>query len=93
MHYFLPFSLKSKNAKPSCDDAVWDPPLELGLAPEDVDTQDQISSGDQNDEALEFQPQLKLPDKLEELKVRVSYVSSPSSFYVQFNQYSAQLKR
>uniref|UniRef100_A0A3B4Y300 Ring finger protein 17 n=1 Tax=Seriola lalandi dorsalis TaxID=1841481 RepID=A0A3B4Y300_SERLL len=44
-------------------------------------------------EPLEFQPQLRLPAQLKDLKVRVCHVNSPSSFYVQFTQYNSQLKR
>ncbi|KAM6934575.1 RING finger protein 17 [Xenentodon cancila] len=86
--------LKYRNAKPSCDDfTIWDPPLDLDSTSEVVNTQDQIFSGDQDDQSLELQPQLKLPDQLKDLKVRVSYVSSPSSFYVQFTQYDDQFRR
>uniref|UniRef100_A0A3Q3FIY2 Ring finger protein 17 n=1 Tax=Labrus bergylta TaxID=56723 RepID=A0A3Q3FIY2_9LABR len=60
------------------DSAIWDPPLELDAAPEGP---------------VEFEPQLKLPADLKDLKVRVSHVSSPSSFYVQLTQYDSQLKR
>ncbi|XP_061580277.1 RING finger protein 17 [Cololabis saira] len=80
--------LEHKNPKPSGEDsAIWDSPLELALASEGVDAQDQIGSGDQNDESRELRLQLK------DLNVRVSHVSSPSSFYVQFPQYDAQFKR
>ncbi|XP_077392521.1 RING finger protein 17 [Festucalex cinctus] len=42
---------------------------------------------------LEFQPRLKLPGSLKDAKVRVSHITSPSSFYVQFVQNDSQLKR
>ncbi|XP_037542654.1 RING finger protein 17 [Nematolebias whitei] len=69
--------LKSKSATPSGDSAVWDPPLDLSSAAENVN----------------FQPQLKLPANLKEIRVRVSYVSSPSSFYVQLSDFDSHLKR
>ncbi|XP_075961117.1 RING finger protein 17 [Anarhichas minor] len=72
------------------ESAIWDSPLELGLS---TDAQEQDVSGEQSEEPLEFHPQLTLPDQLKDLKVRVSHVNSPSSFYVQFTQYDAQLKR
>ncbi|XP_065818266.1 RING finger protein 17 [Labrus bergylta] len=85
---------KSENSRPAGDDsAIWDPPLELDAAPEGVSTPDQNTSGEQNVEPVEFEPQLKLPANLKDLKVRVSHVSSPSSFYVQLTQYDSQLKR
>ncbi|XP_034417580.1 RING finger protein 17 [Cyclopterus lumpus] len=62
--------------------AVWDAPLELAVTTEGV-------AG----EPVDFLPQLKLLDELKDLKVRVSHVNSPSSFYVQFVQFNAQLKR
>ncbi|XP_054471060.1 RING finger protein 17 isoform X2 [Anoplopoma fimbria] len=72
------------------ESAIWDPPLELGLSAEDLGAPDQNASGEQSEE---FQPQLKLPDQLKDLKVRVSHVNSPGSFYVQFTQNDSQLKR
>ncbi|XP_074513953.1 RING finger protein 17 [Sebastes fasciatus] len=71
------------------ESAIWDSPLELGSVTEGVDDADQNVP----EEPLEFQPQLHLPDQLKDLKVRVSHVKSPSSFYVQFSQYDSQLKR
>nr|XP_004573086.1 RING finger protein 17 [Maylandia zebra] len=85
-------SLNPKNAWPSGDDsAIWDPPLEVGLATGLVDVPDQIISGNQKEDPIE--PQLKLPAQLKDLKVRVCHVNSPSSFYVRFAQYDSQLKR
>ncbi|KAM9850619.1 RING finger protein 17 [Aulostomus maculatus] len=75
------------------ESTIWDPPLELCSNTEDLDSSDQNVSGGQDKEALEFQPQLKIPDSPTELKVRVSHVNSPSSFYVQFTQYDCHLKR
>ncbi|XP_072253858.1 RING finger protein 17 [Leuresthes tenuis] len=83
--------LQSKNTKPPLDDsAIWDPPLELG-SEKVVVSPDQINPAEQNEEPLPLQ--LMLPAQLKDLKVRVSSVSSPSSFYVQFTQYSSQLRR
>ncbi|XP_044072779.1 RING finger protein 17 isoform X2 [Siniperca chuatsi] len=80
--------LKSKDVSPPYDEsATWDPPLDLDLA------MDQKIPGEQNEEPLEFQPHLKLPAQLKDLKVRVSHVNSPSSFYVHLTQYDSQLKR
>ncbi|XP_023259049.1 RING finger protein 17 [Seriola lalandi dorsalis] len=85
---------KSKHVRPPGDDsAVWDPPLELGSAAEGVGSPDQNVPREQDEEPLEFQPQLRLPAQLKDLKVRVCHVNSPSSFYVQFTQYNSQLKR
>uniref|UniRef100_UPI0037E8DC3E RING finger protein 17 n=1 Tax=Semicossyphus pulcher TaxID=241346 RepID=UPI0037E8DC3E len=84
---------ESKDTRPAGDDsAIWDPPLDLGVATEDVDALDQKVNGEEN-EQMEFQPQLKLPALLKDLKVRVSHVNSPSSFYVQLSKYDPQLKR
>ncbi|XP_033965248.1 RING finger protein 17 isoform X3 [Pseudochaenichthys georgianus] len=74
-------------------DAIWDSPLELGLDTESVDTPEQKTPGDQTEEQPEFDAQLKLPDQLKDLKVRVSHVNSPSSFYIQLTQNDAQLKK
>ncbi|KAM3849961.1 RING finger protein 17-like [Diretmus argenteus] len=64
---------------------VWDPPIEDLLAAE--------GKSDRDQEPLEFQPQLQLPVCLNELKVRVTHVSSPGSFCVQLTQNDSQLKR
>lgn len=86
--------LKSKDViSAAAESVIWDPPLELGLAKEDDDASNQKINGEQKEELLEFQPLLKLPAKLNDLKVRVSHVNSPSSFYVQLTQYNTQLKR
>ncbi|XP_045910588.1 RING finger protein 17 isoform X2 [Micropterus dolomieu] len=80
--------LKSNDDSPPCDDsATWDPPLEHDSG------KDEKTSGEQTEEPLEFQPQLKLPAQLKDLKVRVSHVNSPSSFYVHLTQYDSQIKR
>uniref|UniRef100_A0A3P8VEF9 Ring finger protein 17 n=1 Tax=Cynoglossus semilaevis TaxID=244447 RepID=A0A3P8VEF9_CYNSE len=69
---------KSKQSTSSGGDAaVWDPPLE------------HISYK----EILDIQQILKLSSQFTNLKVRVSHVNSPSSFYVQLLQFSSWLKR
>ncbi|XP_041663773.1 RING finger protein 17 isoform X2 [Cheilinus undulatus] len=86
--------VKSKTAMlAGPDPAIWDPPLDLSSAVECADTPDQKKQREQNEETLEFQPQLKLPAQFKDLKVRVSHINSPSSFYVQLTQYDSQLKR
>ncbi|XP_070694705.1 RING finger protein 17 [Pempheris klunzingeri] len=87
--------LKSSDAGPAVEDsAIWDPPLECGLATEDgEDALDQNSPREQDEEPLEFQTQLKLPAQLSDMKVRVSHVNSPSSFYVHLTRYDSLLKR
>ncbi|XP_068428378.1 RING finger protein 17 isoform X2 [Clinocottus analis] len=71
----------------AAEPAVWDPPLELRSATEAA------GGGDPGEAAVDLLPQLKRPLCLQNLKVRVSHVNSPSSFYVQFTQFSSQLKR
>ncbi|KAK2905757.1 hypothetical protein Q8A73_009700 [Channa argus] len=68
------------------DSAIWDPPLELNTA----HSPDQKIPRQQYEE---LRPQLKPPVQLNDLKVRVSHVNSPSSFYVQLTQYDCHLKR
>ncbi|KAM9347789.1 LOW QUALITY PROTEIN: RING finger protein 17 [Symphorus nematophorus] len=82
---------RDDTAPPGDNSAIWDPPLELGLAKGNGDASDKNISGEHNEEPLE--PLLKLPAQLKDLKVKVSHVNSPSSFYVQFTQYDSQLKR
>lgn len=73
---------------------MWDPPVEpdsaTGIA---CKTQQDESEPQQEDEGAEFEPRLKLPTHLKDLKVQVSHVNSPSSFFVQFTENSRQLKR
>ncbi|XP_063744191.1 RING finger protein 17 isoform X1 [Eleginops maclovinus] len=71
------------------DPATWDPTLEIHLDTESVDTPD----GERTEEQPKFEPQLKLPDQLKDLKVRVTHVNSPSSFYVQLTQNDLLLKK
>ncbi|XP_056292563.1 RING finger protein 17-like [Pseudoliparis swirei] len=66
--------------------AVWDPPLEMGSTLPAVEEA-------QSEEPLDLPSQLKLLHQLKDLKVRVSHVNSPSSFYVQLVQSSPQLQR
>lgn len=63
------------------------------MALEGGDVAKQKVGREQNEEPLEIQPLLKLPAKLKDLKVKVSHVNSPSSFYVQFMQNDSQFKR
>ncbi|KAM3862182.1 RING finger protein 17-like [Diretmus argenteus] len=74
------------------DPDVWDSPIEDLLAAEGKSCLDSDTS-DRDQEPLEFQPQLQLPVCLNELKVRVTHVSSPGSFCVQLTQNDSQLKR
>ncbi|CAK6968526.1 LOW QUALITY PROTEIN: RING finger protein 17 [Scomber scombrus] len=86
--------LKPKGPRPPGDyPAIWDPPLNLGsLATESRDAPSQNVTREQEEEPREFDTQLKICAKLKDLKVRVSHVNSPSSFYVQFTQCDSQLK-
>ncbi|XP_041857081.1 RING finger protein 17 isoform X2 [Melanotaenia boesemani] len=81
--------LELKNKHSVDDSAIWDPPLELTSLAEEVDTPEQIISGEEDP----LQPQMKLPVQLKDLRVRVSFINSPSSFYIQFTQNNSQLKR
>ncbi|KAM3608198.1 uncharacterized protein V6R79_020824 [Siganus canaliculatus] len=84
--------LKQKDATPGHDDsAIWDPPLE-GMAMEGANGTNQKDPGEQTEDPLEFQPTLQFPAELQDLKVKVSHVSSPSSFYVQLSQCDSHLK-
>lgn len=87
LHLYTPFCrLKSSASVPTSDTTIWDPPLEVAPA---------TTGSDQNQakEPFDFQPQLQFPKNLKDLKVRVTHVNSPSSFYVQFAQNDPQLKR
>lgn len=87
------FPAEAKDVIPPHESVIWDPPLELGLAMEGVDAPNQKITGEQKEELLEFQPMLKLPAQLKDLKVKVSHVNSPSSVYVQLTQCNTQLNR
>ncbi|KAJ8407108.1 hypothetical protein AAFF_G00287840 [Aldrovandia affinis] len=78
------------------DAAVWDPPFEGVLDGEgeaeaeaegdrEGPTEDALLQGDAQD--------LQLPRNLKDLRVRVTHVCSPGSFYVQLLQTDKQLKR
>ncbi|KAG7240408.1 hypothetical protein INR49_026979 [Caranx melampygus] len=85
---------KSILASPSVDDsAIWDPPLDLELAQNGVDSPDPKSPEAEDEQVLDCQLRPRLPTQLKDLKVRVCHVNSPSSFYVQLTQYDSQLKR
>ncbi|XP_061749993.1 RING finger protein 17 isoform X2 [Nerophis ophidion] len=64
---------------PVNDGAIWDPPLD--------------ASGGNATECFDLKSQLSLSKSLTDLKVRVTHVSSPSSFYVHLAQSDAQLNR
>ncbi|XP_068593149.1 RING finger protein 17 [Cebidichthys violaceus] len=87
------FKEGSESSDAGEESAVWDAPLELGLSTEGVDASDPTASGERSEEPLEFDPRLKLPGQLNDLRVRVSHVTSPSSFYVQLTRNDTQLKR
>ena len=101
----LLLSFGAKDTKPCAEDPpVWDPPLE-GLIeseqekeekeslPGSGSTSDQGSLRDQALDTVDFQPNLELPACLDKLKVKVTHVNSPGSFYVQLTQNNIQLKR
>nr|XP_061825076.1 RING finger protein 17-like isoform X1 [Nerophis lumbriciformis] len=73
---------------PVNDGAIWDPPLELKVEAKGLD-----ASGGDAMECFDLKSQLSLSKSLRDLKVRVTHVSSPSSFYVHLAQSDAQLKR
>ncbi|KAK2840140.1 hypothetical protein Q5P01_013880 [Channa striata] len=86
--------LKSKHVSTSVDhSAIWDPPLELNALPEGIDSPDPKIPREQHEEPQELQLQINPPVQLSDLKVRVSHVNSPSSFYVQLTQYNCHLNR
>ncbi|XP_038863006.1 RING finger protein 17 [Salvelinus namaycush] len=87
--------IKSKDTQaPVVDTTVWDPPLE-GLLAESEPAP--ISLGqetpEQDQDPQEIQPYLMLPANLKDLRVRLTHVVSPGSFYVQLLQMDTQLKR
>lgn len=87
----LPISSKSKQSTSTGGDAaVWDPPLEHISATEDVES---VETKEKYKEILDIQQILTLSSQFTNLKVRVSHVNSPSSFYVQLLQFSSWLKR
>lgn len=92
---FFPCRLSSVDSAASAAELVtWDPPVELDSAVDiDCKTRQDESQQQEMEEGVEFEPRLKLPAHLKDLKVQVSHVNSPSSFYVQFTENSRQLKR
>uniref|UniRef100_A0A4W5RKN9 Ring finger protein 17 n=1 Tax=Hucho hucho TaxID=62062 RepID=A0A4W5RKN9_9TELE len=87
--------IKSKDTQaPVVDTTVWDPPLEGLLcesepAPASMGQETQ----EQDQDPQEIQPYLMLPANLKDLRVRLTHVVSPGSFYVQLLQMDTQLKR
>ncbi|XP_034050572.1 LOW QUALITY PROTEIN: RING finger protein 17-like [Thalassophryne amazonica] len=83
----------AKDQKCQNDEPVmWDPPLYVSYGTEGVsDGPDQMVSGDE--EQSEFQPQLQVPAVFKNLKVRITHINSPSSFFVQLTKYDSRLKR
>ncbi|XP_035507554.2 RING finger protein 17 isoform X2 [Scophthalmus maximus] len=77
------------------DSVVWEPgsATEEGINSPDQKTKIPQDQDENNEEPLEFQPWLEAPVQLKDLKVIVSHVNSPSSFYVQLAQHVSQLKR
>ncbi|XP_074550284.1 RING finger protein 17 [Halichoeres trimaculatus] len=82
--------LKSKDARrPGDESDIWDPPLNPESPTQGADASDKNLNGDQEP----LQVQLEIQAQLKDLKVRVSHVNSPSSFYVQLTQFNSHLKR
>ncbi|MBN3308188.1 RNF17 protein, partial [Amia calva] len=78
---------------PATGKEVWDPPIEEnGEIPEpDPTTMGFLAQGEQ--ENLPINPDLELPDSLKDIRVKVTHVKSPGSFFVQLLQTDGQLKR
>ncbi|KAM8857152.1 RING finger protein 17 isoform 4-T4 [Synchiropus picturatus] len=78
-----------RSAMDACDPfTVWDTPLDCST-PKTFEVNDKEQ--DKNNSV--FEPCLQFPQELSGIKVRVSHVVSPSSFYVQFAEVDHQLKR
>lgn len=91
----LSLSIKSKDTQaPVVDTTVWDPPLE-GLLGESEPAPTSLGqeTPEQDQDPQEIQPYLMLPTNLKDLRVRLTHVVSPGSFYVQLLQMDTQLKR
>ncbi|XP_054602581.1 RING finger protein 17 isoform X2 [Nothobranchius furzeri] len=71
--------------------AVWDPPLQFSSTAENSGDLDQIT--EEQKEKPELQYQLRLPAKLKDIEVSVTFATSPSSFYVQLKEYDSYQKR
>lgn len=96
--FFLPHRLGSKaSAASDIEFVIWDPPVEIDSAADVADEtrreESEQQQEEEEEEGPELEPRLKLPAHLKDLKVQVSHVNSPSSFYVQFTENSRQLKR
>ncbi|XP_012993452.1 RING finger protein 17 isoform X2 [Esox lucius] len=80
---------------PAVDTVVWDPPFESGLLGESKS--DAAPPGqktpEHNEDLEKVQPNLTLPVSLKDLKVRVTHVVSPGSFYVQLLSMDHHLRR
>ncbi|XP_023806629.1 RING finger protein 17 isoform X2 [Oryzias latipes] len=86
--------MKTNKASLFDNDAdIWDPVLEISSAKPSSYPSGKTDCREQNKELLDLQIHLRSPDQLKDLTVRISHVCSPSSFYVQFTQYDAQLQR
>lgn len=94
---FLPCRQPPKDSGASAAEIVtWDPPVEPDSSasfPSKTGRDESEQQREEEDEGAEFEAQLKLPAILKDLKVQVSHVNSPSSFYVQLAKNSGQLKR
>ncbi|CAB1328832.1 unnamed protein product [Coregonus sp. 'balchen'] len=85
--------IKSKDTQaPVVDTTVWDPPFE-GLLGESEPAPASLGQETPEQDPQEIQPYLMLPSNLKDMKVRVTHVVSPGSFYVQLLQMDTQLKR
>ncbi|KAG9330401.1 hypothetical protein JZ751_025522 [Albula glossodonta] len=82
-----------KEKASEADMAVWDPPFEGQGEQEQEGEATSPEEGSLTDDAQDPQPHLQLPRKLKDMRVRVTHVCSPASFYVQLLQMDSQLKR
>ncbi|KAL0963607.1 hypothetical protein UPYG_G00308540 [Umbra pygmaea] len=78
---------------PVVDTTVWDPPFESGLGAEAAPAARGQETSEINEDPQEIQPNLVLPACLKNLRVKVTHVVSPGSFYVQLLNLDKQLKR
>ncbi|XP_053732823.1 RING finger protein 17 isoform X2 [Synchiropus splendidus] len=82
-----------RSAMDACDPfTVWDTPLDCST-PKTFEVNDEANDKEQDKNNSVFEPCLQFPQELSDIKVRVSHVVSPSSFYVQFAEVDHQLKR
>ncbi|XP_015234378.1 PREDICTED: RING finger protein 17 [Cyprinodon variegatus] len=84
-----------KKENPSgVDSALWDPPLELCSVADKADAPDQKTEEKEKSKApLELQPKSKQREQHKDLKVTVTHVNSPSSFYVRLTDSDSELQR